>query len=288
MKRIIAIILSIFFALATFTGCEKESMKFDSENQTTFLLSDICQMTEEEYNAYLIDLMNRTGIDVYSVSKLNSIGVVAQQCMQIYESFDEIPTRGSITQEKINRLQYLSDQMQIEEENGNDVAVMQYFEEFCDICSTIDGFVFNMNENGQETLTIDESQISVTLPVGYIEQQKIDAMNLVSEIKAEYPPFDDLSQNEQVEIIAASIFVRNSQVTPKGFSVSDCKKEAQRMLALSLSTATALYETGLLACAATTVGAGICVAVASASYGVSVGVAYYQYHRAIDNCNNNN
>lgn len=263
-------------------------MKFDSENQTTFLLSDICQMSEGEYNAYLVDLMNRTGIDVYSVSKLNSIGVVAQQCMQIYESFDEIPTRGSITQEKINRLQYLSDQMQIEEENGNDVAVMQYFEEFCSICSTIDGFVFNMNENGQETLTIDESQISVTLPVGYIEQQKIDAMNLVSEIKAEYPPFDDLSQNEKVEIIAASIYVRNSQVTPKGLSVSDCKKEAQRMLALSLSTATALYETGLLACAATTVGVGICVAVASASYGVSVGVAYYQYHRAIDNCNNNN
>lgn len=288
MKRIIVTILSIFFTLAIFTGCEKESMRFDSENQTAFLLSDICQMSEEEYDAYLIDLMNRTGIDVYSVSKLNSIGVLAQQCMQIYESFDEIPTRGSITQEKINRLQYLSDQMQIEEENGNDEAVMQYFEEFCSICSTIDGFVFNMNENGQETLTIDESQISVTLPVGYIEQQKIDAMNLVSEIKAEYPPFDDLSQDEKVEIIAASIFIRNSQVTPKSWSVSDCKKEAQRMLALTLSTATATYEAGLIGCTVSAIGIGVCVAIASASYGVAVGVAYYQYHRAIDNCNKNN
>ena len=288
MKKLVLITLSFFTLFVTFYSCEKETMKHHSEDSTSSSLYDICQMSEEEYNVYLNNLMNRTGIDVYSVSELYSIGIASQQCMQLYESFDSNPTRGSITQEKINRLQYLSNQMQIDEENGNDEAVLQNFEEFCSICSTIDGFVFNMNENGQEILTIDESQISVTLPVTYIEQQKIDAINLFSEISEKHPNFDNLSKDEKVEIVAASIYLRNNQITPKSWSVADCKKEAQRMLALSLSTATATYEAGLIACTASVAGIGVCIAVTSAIYGVTVAVAYYQYRRAIDICEKNN
>jgi hypothetical protein len=63
-----------------------------------------------------------------------------------------------------------------------------------------------------------------------------------------------------------------------------CLQGARNDYAISCVAATATLEAGLIGCAFSGPGAGACCAIAGASYGVAMGVAYWQYRRAVARC----
>ena len=167
--------------------------------------------------------------------------------------------------------------------------VLALYQEFIQLCNTIDGFIISTGEYGIQTISYNEGQID--FPIYYLQAEMNNAANCIDEISDNYPDFKNLSDNQKIEVLAAAATIKILQNIneSKYFSTEDeCKKEAARMFALTMGAATAVYQAELIACAFTVIGAPTCIAMASASYGVTAAVASYQLHRAQKKCEENN
>jgi hypothetical protein len=226
--------------------------------------------------------MISTGIDIYNLSKSDEIKERAETNRKIMNEVERLlDTKGELTEEKLEQLQNLQEAIEAAYAANNDNEVLRLFETFCTICKTIDGFIFSVNEFGWETFTFT---FDTDLAYAYFEDDVHIAITLMEEIEAGYPSFASLPEKTQIEIIAAAIYVNMQSLGTKDHSITDCRKEAAAMLAVSLSTATALYEASLIGCAFSGPAAPGCCALASAGYGVSVGVSMWQYRRAVRRC----
>lgn len=253
-------------------------------------------MTEEEYDDYLKNLINETGVDVIKLSKLQTIDKIIEKPINLFNRLSQtndikspLPLDGTLTEEKIESLQTLCNNIQFSYNHGNESEVLALYQEFIQLCNTIDGFIISTGEYGIQTISYNEGQID--FPVDYLQAEMNNAANCIDEISDNYPDFKNLSDNQKIEVLAAAATIKILQNIneSKYFSTEDeCKNEAARMFALNMGAATAVYQAELILCAFTVIGAPTCVAMASASYGVAVAVASYQLHRARKKCEENN
>lgn len=285
MKKVInfnniLLILAILFAGLNFAGCEKEKNTIEDRQVPKTLVA----MTEEELSSYITDIANTTGIDLHRISDLQCMDKLSQYNVKLIKHcVNNANAKGVMTEEKISILTNLAQAIKTAYSEGRLSDALELYNEFCSVCSSIDGFIINSNDFDLQTISFDESHIPISVPYNYLNNERQQAENFFVEIEESVPGFWNLQEETRINIVAVALYLR-SQDNNKYFSYEDCELEARRMLALDLALATAFYEAALLSCAATGPAALGCIAVASATYGVSVGVSYYQYERAVENC----
>lgn len=301
MKKIIYLVLIL---IVTLCSCNKEKVvmqlnikkETNRDSHNNDILSMLQYMTEDEYNNYVKNLIKETGVDVIQLSKSHTIDKIIDKPMQLFNSLSQINDAksplllgGTLTEDKIESLQALYNNIQLSYNQGNENEVLILYQEFIQLCNTIDGFIISTGEFGIQTLYYNEEQVD--FPTDYLQAEMNNAANCIDEVSDNYPNFKNLSDNQKIEVLAAAATNKISQNIndAKYYSTEDeCKNEAARMYALSMGAATATYEAALIGCALSVVAAPSCVAIASASYGVAVAVASYQLHRAWKICEENN
>jgi hypothetical protein len=266
--------VALIAGITIFNACKKEEI-------TNSLTND--PIVEENfiknYEVYIKELMNKTGIDIYKLSESDRIkerSVTIQQIM--YDAESTLETKGAITEEMITQLESLRDAIRTAYMTNNENEVFRLFEAFCTICRGINGFIFSTNEYGWETFTFNPN-IAV---YSYFEVAVSDAIALIEDTEANNPLFAYLPEETQIELIAAAMYVNMQHIGAK--ESPDCRKEAAAMYAVSLSVATATMQYGLISCAFSGPGAAACCAGVAAVYGVEVAIASWQFHRALKRC----
>lgn len=258
-------------------------------------LNHVIYMSDKEYDAYLNNLIQQTGIDVYKISKSEALTKVLDKTMISFKVLNEsthlkspLPYAETLTEEKIEQLRLLAENMDAYYSQGDEYNTLLLYVDFCSICNTIDGFTFNTSNYGVQTIDFDEN--SITYPTVFLQEEVDNAASWINEISEKYPVYKTLPEDKQQEILAASATIKIKQeISERKYysEYDDCKEEAVNMFALSMGAATACYETALIGCAFTVVGAPGCIAIASSTYAVACAVAAYQYHRAIKRCEEN-
>ena len=282
MKKIIFIITIAIAAVCSFTGCEKDE-EVQYNRAASYSLEMLQQMTEEEYDSYVQNLISETGIDIYKLSKIQPVKKLISQTINSFNvmSCSQTP-KSELTESQVSRLQILADSIQLYYSHDDEYHALLLYQEFCSICSNITGFSLNFDDSGIQTITFDGNIINY--PVAYLQNDIDQAHDVIDSINNVYPEYSTLSPSVQKEILAATIAVqiRNDLSQQKDISNREaCLKAARDDLAISLSAATASYEVALIGCAASSVAAPGCVALASAVYGSSCAVSWWLYKRAI-------
>lgn len=293
MKKFFVIALIAVFGTALFFACEKED-KNVSENQieTYGNLDDILNMSEDEYNAYVSDLMEKTGIDIYKLSDIAPVKQLVNSTIASFNYFaNENQPKYDLSEEVINRMRELADSIQMYYNLGQEYEALTLYQNFCQICNSIPGFSVNTGNYGVQTISFDGH--IVDFPTDYLQAETNQAQAVINGISECYPSYNSLSPSTQVEVLAASLVVKIKEDIAQTKQTSDrdaCFQAAREDLAIGLASATAVYEGALLACGAagaSVVAAPIvpsCVAVASASYGISCATCWWLYKRAIRRC----
>ena len=261
---IVLLTVALVTSVSIFYACKKEEK---------IINNPIVENHEKNYEDHIKELITTTGIDIYELRKLDKIRKIADVPREIMSVATEASlTKGEFTEAKLEQMQNLLAAIYAA---STDNAILALYESFCNICMTIDGFQMN---NGIAIFNYDPAN-----PFIGFEKEMLAASVLYEEIGNSYSSFPSLPQETQIEIIAAAIYLNLQNNNTKG-PVEDCRNEALRMYAVTASLATADLTGSLVGCAFTGPGAGACCAIAGAKYGVTMGVGYWQYKRAIKKC----
>ena len=267
-------------------SCEKEDTNKDSAPYSYVFSVDMIQnMSEEEYNEYINNLIARTGIDIYKLSDITPVKKMLNKNIESFHSVINVyQPKGELTEAILERMQVLNDSIQLCYSLGQEYEVLILYQEFCQLCNGITGFVLNTGDYGIQTISFDGN--IVNYPTAYLQAEVDQAQSIIDSISAVYPSYSSLPSETQTELLAATMVVkiREDISESKQTNPSDCVHDAQVELAVNLSYATAQYEAGLIACAISVAAAPSCIAAASAWYAGSCAVAYWQYKRAIKKC----
>ena len=112
--------------------------------------------------------------------------------------------------------------------------------------------------------------------------------NFMANLTDRYPIFNILGQDQQMQVITEcfSYLEFRSIGKPLGTTpLEDCLSSAGYWLVGEITFASASYTYALVGCAATTIGYPICAGIATAAYGIAVGLAYRGYKTSVENCN---
>lgn len=287
MKKILILAFVAMFASIMITGCEKEHRIITEDKIETYgNLDEILNMSDEEYNEYVKELIERTGVDIYELSKIKEVKDVINTAIKSYTYYicNDLP-KLTLSDAVIDRMQELADSIRYQYSVGNEYEVLILYQEFCQLCNSIPGFSVNTGDYGIQTIIFDDRVVD--FPTEYLQTEVDQAQAMIDGIINVYPSYNTLSPSTQIEVLTASIYVKIKENITDVKQASDyesCMQAAREDLAISLSTATALYEAALIGCAASAVAAPACVASASAAYGVSCGVSWWLYKRAIKRC----
>lgn len=277
---LLVIIGLLFYCCEKDNSKESQIVEYDSHESYNFAFAD---------EGYISDILDKFGIDIVKLAKMPSIQDISISTINTLEegSLSE-QSKGEISDYQMSQLQSIYSAMQIAFDSGDESQGFILYDSLCSVCHTIGGFIFHESEYGFELFTYDTSKAPIYIPVDFTEASIIHADAIYNELRASYPSFDNLDKTTQSDILAAAIYYNyNNMSLDKTTNPNDkeeCLNEALRMYAVSLSAATATYEASLIACGCTGPGVGACVAVASGCYAVSVGVASWQYHRAVKRC----
>jgi len=270
IKLFTALLTVALIAGATlFFACQKD----DNSKQTTNN-ADITEFVEKDYKDYIEELIATTGIDIYELSQLEKVQKMADETLNVMNAgIEASQTKGNFTEEILAYLQALKAEINETYAAGDEAEALRLYEHFCTICRMTGYFQFS--QYGVPIFTFDPDNPFV-IAINQAEE-------LFEDIGNNYPQFSSFSEETQIDIIAAAIFLKIQDPDTKG-APTDCKKEAALMYAVSASVATASLQAGLMSCAFAGPGAPACCAVAGAAYGVAMGVAYWQYRRAVARC----
>jgi hypothetical protein len=261
--------VALIVSVSIFNACKKEN-NIPLVNSTNTM-----EFPAKDYNTYIEDLMVTTGIDIKKLSKLDEIRKIANVQREIIAvAIETSNSKGEFTEEKLEQMQNLLEAIYAA---SNDDEILTLYDSYCAICTTIN--FFHINGDGIPLFTFDPNNpFVVTEP----------AVVLIEKIITNYPQFPSLSEETQIDIIAAAIFLDVQEfldIDPeKTPNQADCKKAAAQDYAVTASVATATLQAGLMGCAFSGPAAGACCAIAGASYGVAMGVGYWQYKRAVARC----
>ncbi len=273
----------VLVLVGIFSACQKK----DGEQITNNVISESSNETKQ---LDVEELISKTGIDIYELSELEGIQEITIKQRMIINAFmkvSELHERGAITEDKLTQIQNLTTQMQILYEDGNDYEVLRLYEQLCSVLISIDGFVFDVNEQGLQTFTYSQDKPNLQLPIAQMYKEQNNAELLICEIEETNPNFSSLPETTKIEVMAAAIYVNmsNNEVVSKA-AVSQTLRceQVNNDYAVNMAIATATFEAALLGWAATVVAAMPCVAIASASYAASAAWVTYVWKRDSKNC----
>jgi len=150
---------------------------------------------------------------------------------------------------------------------------------------TITGFIFETNEYGLQTFTYDPDLDALQLPLDFMQAEAIAANELMEGIINDYPQFYSLPENIQNDILVAAIYLNmqsGGAKKPEGYDA--CVAAAKDDFAISLGVSSVTLNAFLFGCGFTGPAVGLCIASTFATYGISVGTAYWMYRRAVKRC----
>ncbi|MDR0206152.1 MAG: hypothetical protein LBI45_02710 [Bacteroidales bacterium] len=276
MKKLVLILVIIAISLIFCVSCKKE------EKQTNNSETEIA--TKKDYNSYIKELIEKTGIDIYEFRQLDKVRKLSAKSRGMMYALTEASlSKGEITEEKLDQLENLKQAIDVAYQAGNDYQVLCLFESFCAICKTIDGFIFHTNQYGMQTFTFDPTLPTLELPMAYMLEVSNDAEELVNDVEDFYPSFSSLLEETQIEVLTAAIYLNQPQGGAKG-PVQDCERGAWEDYAWSLAGAHAGLTVALNICPFTGPGVGACVASAFTGYGIAVAWASIGYKRVLKRC----
>lgn len=288
-KLFTALIVGVLvLSVGTFHACQKE----DAQNQEIDDYNNVGLM-EKDYNVYIEELIAATGIDIYEISGMDEMKELVDKQLILIEMASEIShLKGELTEEKLNQMQTLKDLMDEALAAGDEYEALRLYESFCNLCMTIDGFIFDMDEYGMQTFTYDPDSEPLHLPLTYMEIEATSAVALISKVEKENPQFPTLPSTTQTEIMTAAVYVNmmRSLTSPKAQQSQDeCRQAALADYGLAMAGCIAGLELALHICAGAAVASGGtlapgCVGGAFAGYGVAVGFATWGYKRALKRC----
>lgn len=279
MKKI-ALVFPILLIFA-FIGCEKE------ENRNSKIVQSECNNPQYNFlnENFIQDILEKYEIDIVSLSNTTYINELAQITINsIKEGVEFDQASGEISDFQINQLQSLYSALQIAYNNDDELFFLTY-ESFCAICHQIDGFIFQESEYGFELFTYNQTQNPINIPTPFMEHMDLLASELSTHFIQQNGNFYKLDPTLQNNIIASAIYykvLQSKETNPN--DNEECLKEALRMYAASMTAAMAIYQAELIGCSASGPAIPACLALATASYGVSVAVASWQYNRAVKRC----
>ena len=262
------LIVAVVASITIFYACTKEKEKIitPTHHEAT--------VEAKDYESYIEELIAETGIDIYKLSELDEVQKVADKQIRMMNAFtattsEQLHTKGvAFTDAKATQIQNLATSIETEYAAGNYGKVMVLYESLCNLCRSIDGFMFGVDEYGLQTVTYDPDKEPVQLPINYIQAEQATAVAMVKAIETANPQISTLPLQVRTEIVSATLYVgvKSTMMMTKQYSVEDCKKRAGYLLTASLTGLTVLYIAGAAFCTGTLLAVAACEAVAFASY----------------------
>lgn len=277
MKKI-ALVFPILLIFA-FIGCEKVELLEKNEDLD-------CLECNNNYEAVIDSLFEETGINLYELSDLEVVDKIVKNHLQY--AYGEINSKSDVTLEILTQIQNIANQIDAAYYNGDSTGVLLLYDSLCQLCLSINGFIFNTNEYGFQEVVYDMEQAPIYLPIGQMHSFRDDVLSLEPEFCLAYPQYKDLSSSTKSKISQAALYIRAQNLTNKDFSVADCEKEAKNKLVWKITGYTAIYIAAAAACSGTFIGVLACEAAAYAGYISRVASARYTYVLEMERCANYN
>jgi len=311
---LIALLITGISVIGFLYSCDKDEKNNDNQTVTQTATNS---SPDKDYDAYVKNLMAKTGIDIYALSELGEVKKRADKNVKMVDRIDKQRSSTKICytweasdDEKLIKLEKLNIAIQAKYDAGDYNAVLVLYDSLCAIVRTIDGFIFNYNnEYGMQTFSFDPNQPEKNeLSLVRMEATRVEATRLMTEVTAASPQFATLAQPVQAEVLGAAVAVRTLNdltlnrldnvgvVMTKALSVADqkpsaatianCKNEALQDLAGELGLEVGLLTVGLVGCGKFVhpIPAGACVAV---KFGLSALAGYRSvkgYYRNVRLC----
>lgn len=120
-----------------------------------------------------------------------------------------------------------------------------------------------------------------------VNERRQKAVNVITEIEADFPDYAYLSEEEKQELLSVAFFLNmEPSFLPQQNPYTLCVDRANKICAAEIAAASALYTWNLVKCSALVfpVGIGACMAATSAAYGISVATAMHTRNVEIENC----
>jgi len=293
ISLIVLLIIGIA-AIGFLYSCEKDKEEAKNDNQTQV----VSNSPPKDYKAYIEDLIATTGIDIYALSELDGVKKLAEKNLNMISRLEKSSTKGELTEAKAIRIKNLATTAQAKYDAGDYGAVLTLFESLCEICATIDGFMFDVNEYGMQTITYDPNMPAVRLPLAQMEAERLQVTRLREEISIVSPQFVSLPQPVQAEVLSAAMYISSeslssaAKLNTKAFSVNDpggdpggCRQLALEMYTNDMRKYNAMYIGGMMLCTGTGFLAWACYGLATIAYADAMTSATRLYNGRIADCN---
>ncbi len=276
MKKIIT---SIAIVVLSFV-----SISCNKQNHLSISNPSECQTCDEfDYDSYIEQLAKETGIDIVSISCYPIVGEIAKYDKKIIKRHTQ--EKGVMTDSKYRKICNLVERMQIADANNQTDSVLIIYDSLRDRCATIDGFVFNMDQYGVQEVVFDVNQSPVYLPINDMHAQEANMIELFEEISASNDNFNNLSDSQKEEVVAAALYVKlnDSKLT----NPSDCIERAGKVLTAEITLYTVAYTSRAASCAIYCFAGPAIAACEALQFGIYIGqcaVAIHRYNETVANC----
>lgn len=284
MKKTIlstVMIVALLMSTVLFSSCEKEDVK----NPEVVNLID-SEVAEKDYETYIEELMASTGIDIYKLGDLEEVQKFVAASPQMNNAACNCFTpKDALVDEKLDEILNLAIAIETKYNEGNHGEVLVLFQSLCEICSTIDGFMYDVDAYGFNNFIADQN--ADNFPLNMQEVENLSAVVLIAEINKVSPQFSKLSEPVQTEVLAATLYINsknNAAKLPSSSELRICLDAASAWLVAEQTVTHGVLISGLVGCLASAVGYPLCATGVAAVYAFSVASSIRSYNTSVENC----
>jgi len=267
---LIAILATIFFA------CKKDNK--EEQNSPPLLPTEY-----SEYGINIDELIQKTGIDIYKLSKLPTLQEIS---FDISKCVEKTNAKVELTDALYAQIQQLRTAVETAAANGNDVAFLTSFEQLCTLTKSINGIKFVSNGDGYTTITYNDNGSILEYNFPNLKAHVTEGQEILRGVVEEYPEFLNLPENTRIEILTAAVYLNYLEkegIEDPLLAPQSCAG-AKAELAIRLTSYTLAYTVTAGLCCGTTFAVLVCEGLAFAAYIDSSTSAIKSYNKAMKTC----